>query len=268
MLLRAIILSLALLVSMGSVISLTTEFAEAGPKKGYYKKKKKKKKVKKYSKAWWKWYKQKQKRQRQLALRKKALKARQAKLAKARKQRTVAKVSSGTINSKSTPTNFAVVPQLLPNGDPLPRGWQRTVSSNNNEIVYIVGDETGSNFGTASFTLVGFAKPENGWKRNKTLAGVELSALRRIVIDRMMREQGWIVNDYQKEINGRKVFVVVAQSENSKGASFSRMFYFTEVDGKIYQLATTSPLETSDKIAEATEKVLANFGRSERAGLR
>jgi hypothetical protein len=234
---------------MGGVISLTTEYSEAGPKKSYHKKKKKKKKPKKYSRAWWKWYKAKQKKQRMLAARKKMLKARQERLA-----------------ARNVPSNS---PQILPNGEPLPNGWRRA-GSGNNEMLYIVDDEMGRSLGTASFALVGFANPSNEWRKNKTLAGVELSALRRIVINKMIREQGWIVNDYQKEINGKKVFVVVAQSQNANGTNLSRMFYFTEVDGKIYSLATNSSPEVADKMAELTEKVLANFGRgsAERAGLK
>jgi len=251
MILRIVLLSLALLVSMGGVLSLTTDYSEAGPKKSYYKKKKNKKKLKKYSKAWWKWYKAKKSRLRQLALRRKMLKLRQAKLANRKKQTVTTTVTS----------------EILPNGESLPRGW-KLANVNGNEMTYIVGDEAGSFLGTASFTLVGFAKSDNHWRRNKTLAGVELSVLRRIVIDRMMREQGWVVNDYQKEVNGQRVFVVVAQSEQSRGNLRTHLFYFTEVDGKIYSLATNSSPEVAGAIAEATEKVLATLRRPERAGLK
>jgi len=253
MMLRIILLSLALLVSMGGILSLTTDYSEAGPKKSYHKKKKKKK-LKKYSRAWWKWYKAKKSRQKALSLRRKMLKLRQAKLANRTKAAT------------TTPL-IASTPEILSDGEPLPRGWKLSNSSSS-EMTYIVGDEFGSTLGTVAFALVGFAKPDNDWRRNKTLAGVELSVLRRIVIDRMMREQGWVVNDYQKEINGRKVFVVVAQVQQTSGNVRTRLFYFTEVDGKIYSLATNSSPEATDAIAEATEKVLANFRRPERAGLK
>lgn len=56
MLFRAIALSLALLVGIGTIVPFMTDSTEAGPKY----KKKKKKKLKKYSKAWWRWYRKEQ----------------------------------------------------------------------------------------------------------------------------------------------------------------------------------------------------------------
>jgi hypothetical protein len=34
------------------------------------------------------------------------------------------------------------------------------------------------------------------------------------------------------------------------------MFYFTEVDGRIYSLATNTNVDSADRIAEESEKVL------------
>jgi hypothetical protein len=86
----------------------------------------------------------------------------------------------------------------------------------------------------------------------------------------MVREEGWVVNDYQKTINGKKVYVVVAQA-SVKGAIQSRLFYFTEVDGKIYSLATNSPSDSQEKIAQESEKVIQSLQRGNRptqAGLK
>ena len=71
----------------------------------------------------------------------------------------------------------------------------------------------------------------------------------------MIRENGWVVNDYQKDIAGRALYVVVAQSQNG-GRVQSRMFYFTEVDGRIYSVATNSPAEEAERLAEESEKVI------------
>lgn len=38
----------------------------------------------------------------------------------------------------------------------------------------------------------------------KSVGGVPTTQLRRDVIDRMVKENGWVVNDYQKEIAGQK----------------------------------------------------------------
>lgn len=262
MLVRSIALCLALVLSMGALIQFSTDYSEAGQR--VYQKKKKKKKLKKYSKAWWRWYRAKLKRQRILAARKRALKARQIQLARMRGQ-----------NKPAIPAETRLQPSFayLPTGEPIPRGW-RPAGSNGREFQFFVDDERGQFLGMATVSLIGPATPqnENSWGRNKTLAGVGFSALRRVVIDKMMREQGWIVNDYQKEIGGRKVFVVVAQSPSSNGRALHRLFYFTEVDGKIYSLATNASSETAEKIAEQTERVLASFGKSirssERAELR
>ncbi|MCS6874424.1 MAG: hypothetical protein N2Z23_03305 [Pyrinomonadaceae bacterium] len=263
MLLRSVALSLALILSMGTLIQFSTDYSEAGPKV-YQKKKKKKKKLRKYSKAWWKWYRAKLKRQQILAARKKALKARQARLAR---------LKNSYRPGKPVETKAQLTFAYLPTGDPIPRGW-RPAGSNSKEVQFFVDDEGGKFLGLASISLIGPAAPqnENMWGKNKSLSGVSLSALRRVVIDKMMREQGWVVNDYQKEVGGRRVFVVVAQSPGPDGKTLQRLFYFTEVDGKIYSLATNASSETADKIAEQTEKVLASFGRgfrsNERAELR
>jgi hypothetical protein len=87
----------------------------------------------------------------------------------------------------------------------------------------------------------------------------------------MIKENGWVVNDYQKEVGGKKVYVVVAQSPGAGGQTQSRMFYFTEVDGRIYSVATNSPTENSGQIADESEKivnVLQRRSRTMQAGLR
>ena len=40
------------------------------------------------------------------------------------------------------------------------------------------------------------------------------------------------------------------------GVMQSRMFYFTEVDGRIYSVATNSPAQQSERLAEESEKVI------------
>jgi hypothetical protein len=71
----------------------------------------------------------------------------------------------------------------------------------------------------------------------------------------MVSENGWVVNDYRKDINGKTVYVVVAQSQNG-GRLSSRMFYFTEVDGRIYSVTTTSSPDATDRLSDETEKVI------------
>ncbi len=84
----------------------------------------------------------------------------------------------------------------------------------------------------------------------------------------MVRENGWVVNDYQKDISGQPVYVVVAQSQAKNGAVQSRMFYFTEVEGKIYSVATNSPAQEQERLAEESEKVINSLKSRLRPGLR
>jgi hypothetical protein len=47
----------------------------------------------------------------------------------------------------------------------------------------------------------------------------------------------------------------VAQSQAGSGVQ-SRMFYFTEVEGRIYSVATNAPTNNAERLAEESEKVI------------
>lgn len=268
MLIRAIALSLALLLGVGSIIPFMTDTTEAGPRH----RQTKKKKLKKYSKAWWRWYHKQQRKKRALMARKRALRARQILLARQKAQKTdqakTAKVldKTGEVRDRTVAKEGAV----LPSGKKAPNTFKQSEVTNS-EQQFRVSDENGSQLGTASLSVVGKAMGEDAdVGRNKMVGGVPTGSLRRSVIDKMMREDGWIVNDYQKDINGKKVYVVVAQT-SVKGAVQSRLFYFTEVDGKIYSLSTNSPSDAQERIAQESEKVIQSLQRGDRptqAGLK
>lgn len=261
MLIRAIALSLALLIGIGVLIPLSTDTAEAGAKKTrrYKKKKREWRGVKKYSKRWWQLYRAQERRKKALARRKRALRLRQMRLARARKLRT----GKSAVVAKAAPAKKAA---LLPSGEAAPKGWQAG-DSTPGEVRFNVDNGVGS----ASISVVGPAMGET-YDRGRTryLAGVPTTSLRREVINRMIRENGWVVNDYQKEIGGKRVYVVVAQSQSGASVS-SRLFYFTEVDGRIYSVATTSRTEAAERLAEESEKVIYSLqsrSRNERAAAR
>ena len=132
------------------------------------------------------------------------------------------------------------------------------------ELQFHVTDSSGVQVGTASISVVG---PAMGDSSMKALAGVPTTSLRREVINRMMVENGWVVNDYQKEIAGKKVYVVVAQSQKG-GSVNSRMFYFTEVDGRIYSVATNSNPDSAERLAEESEKVINSLQSKSRPMVR
>lgn len=246
MLFRAIALSIALLIGIGAIIPMATDIAEAGPKRA--KKYKKHKKYRKYSKRWWRQYRAAQRRKRALQARRRALRLRQLRLARARNANKtvrprVASVAKSRVEQDSGSS-------MLPSGQSAPAGWRRS-SSTGSEVQFALDG------GSAAISVVGPAMGETvETGRNRMVGGVSTSALRREVINRMIRENGWVVNDYQKEIGGRSVYVVVAQSQANSGRVQSRMFYFTEADGRIYSVSTNSSTDSAERIAEESEKVI------------
>lgn len=259
---RAIALSLALLIGIGTIIPLATDMAEAGPKTR--KKRKQVKRYKKYSRAWWRQYRARQKRKRALQARKRALRLRQLRLARARAvERAAGMAKSKPVSGKKPSTTTKAT---LPSGDAAPNGW-KAAQATPAELQFRIDNSAGDQVGSASISVVGPAASagDNG---RKTVGGVSTTALRRDVIDRMVRENGWVVNDYQKEISGQNVYVVVAQSQARDGAVQQRMFYFTEVDGRIYSVATNSPARETERLAEESEKVINSLKSRVRPALR
>ena len=260
--LRAIALSLALLVGIGTIIPFATNYTEAS-----HKQKRKKKRswtgVKKYSKRWWQLYRRQERRKKARAAAGRALRLRQIRFANARKND-----ANQTYAAKS---NFRSNAQnALPSGEAAPKGWKRGQVANN-ELQYQVNNDNGSQAGSAAIAIVGPASMENDNSRGKTVGGVATSSLRRTVIDKMVREEGWVVNDYQKEVGGKKVYVVVAQSPGAGNRVQSRLFYFTEVEGKIYSVATNAPVDNSKKLEQESERVVNSLQRrsgSQQAELR
>ena len=254
MIFRAIALSLALLVGLGTIIPLATNGVEAGSLKHV---KKNRKKYKKYSKQWWRAYRQRTRNRNSLNARKRSLRLRQIRLANA------AKTSGGEANRVKTAQSGKKTlvqdnsPAMLPSGEPAPTGWKRgTVSTG--EVQYNVVGDNGSNLGSAAISVVG---PALGADTGKTVGGVGVAALRRTVIDRMIKENGWVVNDYQKSIGDKKVYVVVAKSTGADGSVQSRLFYFTAADGRIYSVATNAPNDNSRRLEEESEKAIISLQR-------
>jgi hypothetical protein len=240
MLFRAIALSLALLLGITALVPFMTNSAEAIPKNV----KKKKKKLKKYSKAWWRWYHKEKRRKRALSARKRALKARQ--ILRARQSTNKVK----PIDSDKKITNPII--SAKENAKTIEPSQNKQ-----NDLQFPVNDNNGKSLGTVQLSVVGQATAEaaNGLPK---IGGVSTTSLRRNVVDKMAKEEGWVVNDYHKIVNGKKVYVVVAQT-SVKGVVQSRLFYFTEVDGKIYSLATISPNEAQERIAMESEKVIQSL---------
>ena len=117
----------------------------------------------------------------------------------------------------------------------------------------------------ASLTVVARSRPNPAYlthrEQSRMLAGVAFSDLRRIVIDKMINAGGWVINDYERQVNGARVFVVIAQTPaDNRSPEKSWNFYFAEVDGKIYSLTLNSPVEFAGRLSAEGENFLSSFG--------
>ena len=100
-----------------------------------------------------------------------------------------------------------------------------------------------------------------GREQRNMLGGVSFNELRRTVIDRMINSGGWVVNDRPRDIHGRRVFQVIAQTPATSDGKPEQVwnFYFTEVDGRIYSLTTHTAGSFTEKLAADAELFLSNF---------
>ncbi|HEX8501780.1 MAG TPA: hypothetical protein VF659_14450 [Pyrinomonadaceae bacterium] len=153
---------------------------------------------------------------------------------------------------------------LLPFGFTPPHNWSgarkgRAAGS----AVFSVLAPDGRGAGTAVVAPVSLSAAELGGAsvgpKTKSVGGLPVTALRRTVIDRMVAEGGWVTNDFVRETQGRRVFVVLAQTGAPGAPAQSWAFYFTEVDGRVYSLATTGPVEFTAPLAAGSEQFMASL---------
>ena len=145
----------------------------------------------------------------------------------------------------------------------LPAGWNNATLANRGELKFrMEGSATVP--GQGSLAVVARSRPNPAYltqrEQRTMLAGVSFSDLRRIAIDKMINAGGWVINDYERQVNGARVFVVIAQTP-SDGRSPEKAwnFYFAELDGKIYSLTLNTPVEFSDKLTFEGEKFLSSL---------
>jgi hypothetical protein len=94
-------------------------------------------------------------------------------------------------------------------------------------------------------------------EESKLLGGTSISDLRRIVIDKMVVAGGWVTNDFVREVNGARVFVVTARTpRDSRSPEKVWTFYFTEADGRIYGLTTDSSVQSADRMSTEAERFI------------
>jgi hypothetical protein len=152
---------------------------------------------------------------------------------------------------------------LLPFGFTPPHTWSPARKSRPGAAVFAVTTPDGRNAGTAVVAPVSLSNAEMAGSpvgaKTKTVGGLSVNALRRTVIDRMVAEGGWVTNDFVQEMHGRRVFVVLAQTGSPSAPAQSWAFYFTEIDGRVYSLATTAPIEFAAPLAAGSEQFMASL---------
>ena len=273
---RAIVLAILFAVAVGiSLPLLSSEASRLKERRAASSRKK----IKKHSRAWWRRY--------NARLRKKrALRARRKAVATWRKKAVPTQTAGNNQSVKNTPHAKQVKsnhPPVLPQpafeppadnqgglfADPagdfsvsLPEGWSSRPVLVNGERKFMVIGPNGEPVGQATLSSA-WARPANdngGAGRNRSLGGIPLRDLRRSVIDKMATSNGWVVSDGEQEINGRRVFVVNAQTGTGDGKPQQAWtYYFTEADGRIYSMTTNAPVEQSDKLSNDSSKVLGTL---------
>jgi hypothetical protein len=227
--------------------------------------------VRRHSRAWWR-------RHHVLIRRRRAALLRRRALVEARRNLNSTLASE---NHAASPEAVSLPPAILkdaksPVASIFPSGWTPSAPSKG-ETVFRVNNPNGSSAGQAVLSVVAASSSApplarvSVLERSRILAGISFSELRRTVIDKMITTGGWVVNDLQREIGGRKVFIVVAQTPGSNdGREPERIwnFYFTEVDGRIYSLSTSAARETSGRLANDAEKFLNSLPAMAPAGSR
>lgn len=219
-----------------------------------------------HSRAWWRRYRARLRRQRAALKRKETLQATRGQslnaaadshnnIAAPGKAQAPVKVAVASSSELKSPVNALS----------LPNGWSRRGVAGG-ETKFVVSAPDGQYVGAATLSLVNAnASGETmmtARANRRMLGGVPLSELRRTVIDKMIGANGWVVNDLQREIGGRPVFIVLAQtsaSSDGRTPQLSWAFYFTEIDGRIYSLAASSLLEFSNRLADESAQFMASF---------
>lgn len=146
----------------------------------------------------------------------------------------------------------------------LPAGWNTAAVANGSELKFRT-EGSATIPGQGTLAVVARSRPNPAYltqrEQRTMLSGVSFSDLRRIAIDKMINAGGWVINDYERQVNGARVFVVIAQTpSDGRSPEKSWNFYFAEVDGKIYSLTLNTPVEFSNQLAAEGEKFISSLG--------
>jgi hypothetical protein len=251
--LRAAVFSLLVLFSIAVVVPIMDASAHAGRHSSARHRKHR------HSKAWWRRY-HARKRYRMKMARLRAL------------ERQRSQSASGVVPATEESAHYAPTAGggVLMDARGLwsvtmPAGWNSRVSSNAGEVKFRIYTPDGKPAGYSALTPINIPespKPLLASKARKFIGKVSFTDLRRTVIDKMVTSNGWVTNDYERVVDGKRVFVVSAQTAGSPDGTVGPQpwtFYFTEMDGRVYNLATTAPAEYLEQANSGSEKLLGSF---------
>ena len=127
--------------------------------------------------------------------------------------------------------------------------------------------------GTMNLAVVAMSRPNPAFltsrEEKKMLGGVAVTDLRRMVIDKMVSSGGWVVNDFIREVNGNRVFVVTARTpKDALTPEKTWTFYFTEAGGRIYGLTTDAPVEYAERMTNEAQRFIESIRAKAEAGSR
>jgi hypothetical protein len=211
-----------------------------------------------HSRAWWRRYRARLRRKRAAALA-----HRNALLSLAKSvpvtSSTASSIMSGSLVSEtpapeSLPTASLPTLSNLPVNPPVTENVKATSSNHSAALLP----------GQMNVSVVALSRPNPAFitsrEESRMLAGVNVADLRRIVIDKMVVAGGWVVNDFVREVNGSRVFVVVAHTpRDARTPEKAWTFYFTESGGRIYGLTTDAPVQYADQMTDEAERFLGSL---------
>lgn len=263
--LRVITLTLLVLVTVAGALPITESLAKWSRRSASAQRKR----YRKHSRAWWRRH-----RAMMRARRARAEQRRRLALANRAASTTGTDTSLLTFNAAAAPAAAALASTparatlvrtsaLLPFNFTPPHNWSAARKGRTGSAVFSVTTPDGRGSGTAVVAPVSLSTAELAGSpvspKTKSVGGFPVTALRRTVIDRMVAEGGWVTNDFVQEMQGRRVFVVLAQTGAPGQPSQSLAFYFTEIDGRVYSLATTGPVEFAAPLAAGSAQFMASL---------
>lgn len=254
---RATALFLLLLISMSVVLPLTVSLADPAKPAAM-------RSHRRHSRTWWRKHRARMRRLRAMRAHRRAL---------------AAKATLSSLLDSNDRTNIAgntnSVSALAPAGasaNAAPAQWRLAVPQDyhfmtgGGEMRFRAFAPDGKPAGQAALSMMNLntrnVEMLSLKEQRRMLGGVPFTELRGTVINKMVGANGWVVNDLERSIGGRRVYIVIAQtgaSEDGHTPAQSWVFYFTEVDRRIYNLVTNVPTQFSDQMDAESERLLSSF---------